>query len=120
MFNSLFFCPDYCYFGNISEKEITRVRLDRYDFCFLPISSKLRNFVFKFSIYLALVFLQSAEETPQKARNLQRMLAMLQVFLVAVDFGVCLIIFVFFPPLDEEGQAVDRACLGWMITCRLS
>ena len=44
----------------------------------------------------------------------------LQVFLVAVDFGVCMIIFVFFLPLGEEGQAVDMACLGWMIACRLS
>ena len=27
---------------------------------------------------------------------------------------------VFSPPLDEVGQAADKACLGWMTACRLS
>ena len=45
-FNSLFFCPDYCYFGNISETVITRVQLCSYAFYCLTISSKLRKLCF--------------------------------------------------------------------------
>lgn len=42
--------------------------------------------------------------------ELQELTKSLQFLLVAFGFEVCLILFVFFLPLDEEDQAVDKVC----------
>ena len=64
---------------------------------------------------MALAFQQVARLKPQELP-----LEAFQVFPVTAGFGVYLIIFVFSPPLGEEGQAVDRAYSGWMTGCRSS